>query len=281
MSIAGWAGSVTFHALLIVLALLGLPELWRDNQPVADVITVDVITIAEEAAVPLPEPEPEREPEREPEPEPAPEPEPGPEPEPEVPVAPQPAALPEPEHSPLVEEAESQPVADTIEVPAPLPAAKPDVPRPPEEEVSFANVRESLLIDRQEPEPEPETTTFADVESALDIPPEVPVSDEELATLRQSIANQITRRWIIQSGAIDARDLIVTIEVVLSAEARVLRARIVDVEGGQTDHTRRVAAESALRAVLFFRDHPFENLDGDRYAVWRELIVRFDPSSMF
>ena len=109
----------------------------------------------------------------------------------------------------------------------------------------------------------------------------MPVSDEELATLRQSIANQITRRWIIQSGAIDARELIVTIEVVLSVEARVLRARIVDVEGGQTDRTREVAAESALRAVLFFRDHPFENLDRDRYAVWKELIVRFDPSSMF
>ena len=192
-----------------------------------------------------------------------------------------PPALPEPEHSPLVEEAEPQPVADKLAVPAPLPAAKPDVPHPPEAEVSFANVRESLLIDRQEPEPEPEATTFADVESALDVPPEVPVSDEELATLRQSIANQITRRWIIQSGAIDARELVITIEVVLSVEAKVLRARIVDVEGGQTDQTRRVAAESALRAVLFFRDHPFENLDRDRYAVWKELIVRFDPSSMF
>ena len=125
------------------------------------------------------------------------------------------------------------------------------------------------------------STTFADVASALDGAPDVPVSDVELASLRRSIANQVTRRWIIQSGAIDARDLIVTIEVVLAIDARVLRARIVDVEGGESEHTRRVAAESALRAVLFFRDHPFENLDRRRYDIWKELIVRFDPSAQF
>ena len=279
MSPAGWAGSIVFHVLVITLALMGLPELWRTQPPIADTVTVDVITVAEESVAP-----PESvEPEPEPEPEPAPEPEPEPEPEPALPT-PAPAVPTIPEESLPAEEAADEPVEPvrvSETVPVPLPAAKPEAPSRPEEDVPFTSVRESLLVDRREPAPEEQSTTFADVASALDGAPDVPVSEVELASLRRSIANQVTRRWIIQSGAIDARDLIVTIEVVLSIDARVLRARIVDVEGGESDHTRRVAAESALRAVLFFRDHPFENLDRRRYDIWKELIVRFDPSTQF
>ncbi len=255
--------------------LTGLPELWRARPPVADTVTVDVITVAEESVAP-----PES---LEPEPEPEPEPEAGPEPEATPPTAAPalPAAPAEP--LPVEDSAEEpvEPVEASRAVPVPLPAAKPEAPSRPEEEVSFASVRESLLVDRREPVPEEQTTTFADIASALDGAPDVPVSDIELASLRRSIANQVTRRWIIQSGAIDARNLIVTIEVVLATDARVLRARIVDVEGGESEHTRRVAAESALRAVLFFRDHPFEYLDRQRYDIWKELVVRFDPSTQF
>lgn len=267
MSPVGWAGSIVFHVLVITLALLGLPELWRTQPPIADTVTVDVITVAEESVAPPESVEPEPEPE----------------PEPALPTpAPEVSTIPE-ESLPAEEPAEEpvEPVRVSETVPVPLPAAKPEAPSRPEEDVPFTSVRESLLVDRREPAPEEQSTTFADVASALDGAPDVPVSDVELASLRRSIANQVTRRWIIQSGAIDARDLIVTIEVVLSMDARVLGARIVDVEGGESEHTRQVAAESALRAVLFFRDHPFENLDRRRYDIWKELIVRFDPSAQF
>ena len=273
MSPAGWAGSIVFHVLVITLVLAGLPELWRARPPIADTVTVDVITVAEESVAPPEsvEPEPEPEPETEPEPEP-------------VPPAPAPPAPAIPEEPLPAEDSAEQPV-EPVQVshaaPVPLPVAKPEAPSRPEDDMPFTSVRESLLVDRREPAPEEQSTTFADVASALDGAPDVPFSDIELASLRRSIANQVTRRWIIQSGAIDARDLIVTIEVVLSIDARVLRARIVDVEGGTSDHSRRVAAESALRAVLFFRDHPFENLDRSRYDVWKELIIRFDPSAQF
>ncbi len=273
MSPSGWAGSIIFHVLVITLMLTGLPELWRARPPIADTVTVDVITVAEESVAPPESVEPEPEPEPDPEPEPEPT---LPTPAPAVPVIPE-------EPLPLEDLAEEpvEPAQVSHAVPVPLPAAKPEAPSRPEEDVPFTSVRESLLVDRSEPAPEEQSTTFADVASALDGAPDVPVSDVELASLRRSIANQVTRRWIIQSGAIDARDLIVTIEVVLAIDARVLRARIVDVEGGESEHTRRVAAESALRAVLFFRDHPFENLDRRRYDIWKELIVRFDPSAQF
>ncbi len=273
MSPAGWAGSVIFHGLVITLVVIGLPDLWRVRPPVADTVTVDVITVAEESVAPPESVEPEPEPDPEPEPEPEPTP---PAPAPAVPVVPE-----EPLPAEEVAEEPVEPVKVTRTAPVPLPADKPETPPRPEEVMSFTSVRDSLLVDRREPAPEEQPTTFADVESALDGAPDVPVSDVELASLRRAIANQVTRRWIIQSGAIDARDLIVTIEVVLSIDARVLRARIVDVEGGESEHSRRVAAESALRAVLFFRDHPFENLDRSRYDIWKELIVRFDPSAQF
>ncbi len=273
VSPVGWAGSIVFHVLVVTLGLMGLPELWRTPPPVADSVTVDVITVAEESVAPPESVEPE------PEPEPAPEPAPEPEPTPPSSARTAPA---NPEETPPAEESAEQPVEPLqVSDAVPLPVTKPDAPSRPVQDVSFTSVSESLLVDRRDRAPEEHSTTFADVASALDGAPDVPVSDVELASLRRSIANQVTRRWIIQSGAIDARDLIVTIKVVLSMDARVVRARIVGVEGGQSERTRRVAAESALRAVLFFRDHPFENLDGSRYDIWKELIVRFDPSAQF
>ena len=279
----GWAGSAVLHVLILTLGLMGLPELWRAPSPMAEIVTVDVITVAEESVAPPESVEDEPEPQPEPEAEPEPQPEPAVEPEPAPPSSAETAPV-VPDEVTLAEESVQEPVeplqvSDTVAIP--LPVTKPDAPSRPVADVPFTSVSESLLVDRSDPAPEEHLTTFDDVASALEGERAAPVADDEMASLQHSIANQVTRRWIIQSGAIDARNLIITIEVELSSDARVVRAEIVDVRGGESERTRQVAAESALRAVLFFRDHAFENLDSNRYDVWKELTIRFDPSHQF
>ncbi|MBM3519132.1 MAG: energy transducer TonB, partial [Alphaproteobacteria bacterium] len=107
--------SALLHLVLVALAYFGLPELFNAREPVEVPITVEVVTIAEEATAPpqpvvetppapKPEPPPEpvaKEPESVAEPvaEPPPEPEPAPVPAPQEALEPAPApeAAPPPE----------------------------------------------------------------------------------------------------------------------------------------------------------------------------------------
>ncbi|MGY8995291.1 MAG: hypothetical protein ACKVH7_02500, partial [Alphaproteobacteria bacterium] len=56
--------------------------------------------------------------------------------------------------------------------------------------------------------------------------------------------------------------------------------RVIDVTGAASETLQKAARDSALRAVLYFQDHPFLNLPLDRYDVWRHMIIKFDPRQM-
>jgi len=318
VSPTGIIASTLMHVALVALAIIGLPQLWNQEPERLEQVTVEIVTLADEAGAPAPEPEPELETEEtaqpEPEPEvaelelpelePLPEIEPLPELDPieEIEV-PEPEALPEPEPLPEPEivEPEPEPEPEIVEpepepqpviAEAPVPIEKPEAPERPEEpEAAFEDVMESLLLDRLAEEPTPETqdseTTFDDVMASLDSSSNAPASDEETANLVSIIAQQISRRWNVLGGAADAAGLLVTIEVALSQDGRVLAAQVKDVTytgdsipAAQEDAFKQAARDSALRAVNYFRDHPFLNLPLDRYDFWRNMIIRFDPSQM-
>lgn len=307
--------SIAFHVLLVVALLTGLPQLWQRQIEPQPTIMVEVFTLSDQVAAPVPQlkPEPEVEPEAPPEvaepqpeppqpeeqvlaalptPEPLPLPEVEPLPEPEA--APEPVLLPEPEPlpepvpvpEPEVVQPEPEP-APPAEAAAPVPSSKPTPPDKPQQQTTdFSSVMDSLLLDRsaQEAQPQPQTeapsTSFDDVAASIASASNAPVSNEALATIASLIAQQIAKHWNIPAGAEGAERLKVRLDVSLSQDGRVLSASVIEVIGESPDSFKRAAREAAERAVYYFRDHPFLGLPLDQYDVWRRMIVTFDPSQM-
>ena len=278
--------STVMHAGLVVLAAVGLPELWQATPEKLPAVTVELVTLADEVALSEPVPEPEPEPEPIPEPEPVPEeparavesPEPAPPPE-EMAAPPPPQPAPQPEAKP-----ESVPEAPEAVAAPPLPTARPEAPPEPQPEPQpeqqFTEVVESLLLDRagEDTAPAPPQASFADVEAALASDARAAPSGEETATLAALVGRQIAERWRVPAGAAGAEQLIVTIEVALTPDGRVVKAEVKKVAGAASGELEQAVREAVLRAMNQFRYRPFRNLPPDRYDVWRHMIVRFDPS---
>lgn len=280
--------SIVMHASLVALAIFGLPQLWRAVPEKLPSVTVELVALADEVV--LPEPVPEAPPEEsapaaealEPVP-PAPLPEaeapapPPPQPEPPAPLPEVAAPPPPPQPAP---QPEAKPASAPQEVAAPpLPAAKPEAPPAPAPETQFAEVAESLLLDRAVEETPP-GPSFADVEAALVTAVGEGPSPEETATLAALVGRQIAEEWRVPAGAAGAEELIVTIEVALAADGRVVKAGVIEVAGAASGDLEQAARDAVLRAMNRFRYRPFRDLPPDRYDVWRHMIVRFDPSRM-
>lgn len=291
--------SAILHGSLLVLLVIGLPSLSPDAV-LAPPIPIEIVTLSE-----IPEPSPESEPAPEPEAEPEPEPEPAAELPPE---APEPEPLPEPEPEPVpVAEAVPEPVPEALPEPEPEPEPeKPVVKTPPKPQVK---PERQVAEAKPEPEPEPEkeepkkeepkkeepkedrlTSILRNVEKLKDQQPaaeqqadatptrSIQVSAIEQNAMVRAIQRQMARCWRIDAGARDAENLVVEIRVVLNPDASVRAAQIVDFERMFHDTYFQTAAENARRAVL--RCSPFD-LPANKYEVWRDLVLRFDPSQMF
>ncbi|MBL8660029.1 MAG: hypothetical protein JNM75_09780, partial [Rhodospirillales bacterium] len=167
--------------------------------------------------------------------------EPKPEAKPETkPVKPEPAKAPEP----------AKPKADTNK-------PKPDT------EMDFAAVLKSLETKRQAAPGEPsrgesragsEAANASGKNSSETYDASLPVTMSEIDGVRR----QIEQCWNLPAGARDAPDLRVTIVVDMNADGTPRTAAIDDQGQMQANPYYRVAAESALRAVLNPRCHPFK-----------------------
>jgi hypothetical protein len=106
--------------------------------------------------------------------------------------------------------------------------------------------------------------------------PAAPVTQGELDAVRR----QIERCWSLPAAAKDADGVVVAIRVQMNADGTP-RTAVIDAEAGASGHPLfRVAAESALRAVLNPRCHPFK-LPPEKYERWRTMTLVFNPKEMF
>jgi membrane protein involved in colicin uptake len=85
--------------------------------------------------------------------------------------------------------------------------------------------------------------------------------------------------WNIPSGHEKAHSIVVEIELFIRKDRTVEKANIVDQKRLYSDPEFRIAAESALRAVLDPECSPLP-LDSDKYEQWKHMIFVFDPSEM-
>ena len=281
MSPLGTIASGAMHVALVALAVVGLPELWDSRPQAREPVVVELVTVAEKTEAPPAGPEPEPEPPEvveAPPPPPEPEPEEVAAPEPEAPE-PAPAETAEPAPAPDPEPAQPAPEPAPEIAAAPLPESKPSPPPAP----TLDDVRDTLLRDlsaEEEAPARPDEPAFSDVAAALDAAFDAPAGAEETASIAAAIAAQIGKRWIVLGGAPGAENLVVTISAALSRDGRVLDAAVIRVEGAGNERLNQAARDAALRAVNYFQEHPFLNLPLDRYDVWRNQTIRFDPSQM-
>lgn len=100
---------------------------------------------------------------------------------------------------------------------------------------------------------------------------------------RNAMINLVKRKmepcWNFQAGSKKAQDIIVAIKVKLRPDGHVLGASITNRSVLNSDPFKLAAAESALRAVLNPSCQPY-NLPTNRYDVWKDLKLTFNPREM-
>ena len=80
------------------------------------------------------------------------------------------------------------------------------------------------------------------------------------------------------AGARDAKELSVEIRASVSPDGTVRHATIVD-SGRLGDPLYRAAAESARRTFFNPQCTPLK-LPPDKYEIWKDLVVNFDPKDL-
>jgi len=287
----GMIFSGLLHGTVLAVLIFGLP-VFAEPVP-SDVIPVELVMLDEiapkpepAAKEPAPEPKPKEQEARLAPPPPTP-PEPAPEPEPVAKPAPQPEPIakpePQPEPKPLPPpEAKSEPEPKPEPAP-PKPKRRPDVkiampektPPPPEpapdQLTSILRNVEKLKV---QPRAQGDTVARADQQGTTG----QQGSAFERNALVHAIQEQLRNCWRLDPGARDARDLVIEIRVELNPDGSVRRSSVVDVIRMVQDGYFRSAAENAMRAIA--KCSPFR-LPPNKYTIWRDLTLRFNPREMF
>ena len=297
-----------FHALIVIVGWVGLPHLFDEPALSENVIIVDMVEISALRNLPSQVIEPTAEPATEQEP-PPPEPEPVEDtPPPPTEAAPPPPELAEPEPAP---EPEPEPVGvaapDPEPIPLPEPAALPEPvqvasapkeisrpnrkPKPPSR-FDFEKALESLddidpvqpvtpVDDVPEPDAPPEEAIdpIAEALASADTPyrSDAPLSMSEIDNIR----SQIQRNFSMPVGARGAESMIVTLRIMLRPDGTVTSVEVAEDDRHRMREDRffRSMAESAVRAVNRTRQIKF--LSPEKYHLWRDITVTFDPREMF
>lgn len=95
----------------------------------------------------------------------------------------------------------------------------------------------------------------------------------------QGLQAQLSQCWKLQSGARYAEDLIVEIKLSVNPDRTIRDAKIVNQLRYMSDGYFRAAADSALRAVRNPSCNPLD-LPPNKYDLWKEITVVFDPREM-
>lgn len=167
--------------------------------------------------------------------------------------------------------------------PAPQPKTKPKFEKPPEPVKEQEEVKEEefqgMLRNLMDP-PQQQAAT----ESVAKEEGEAPSLINRFATRMtagemNAVKQQLNRCWSVLAGARYAENLVVDIKLFMNPDRTVRDARIMDQMRYNSDSYFRAAADSALRAVNSPRCNPLD-LPPDKYDLWKEITVRFDPSKV-
>ncbi|MBX9786503.1 MAG: energy transducer TonB [Alphaproteobacteria bacterium] len=280
------------HGVVILLLLVGLPELFRRELEPPPVIPIEIVNIADITQAPdlkvkpkIDGPETEKEEKPEP-PKPTPVVEKTPEPEPEPEKTPEPEPVPEPEAMPEVTmddllapiEEEKKKEEKKKEEKKKEEKKKEEKPKPKEKKKKKQKPKKDFMkllnnIDKMEASADGPAQKDQDENSTSDHAANninAVLSITELDLIRR----QLAACWNVPAGAQDAKDLYVDVRIEMNPDATVQSAVVTGSSGNGS--SKRAAEDSALRAVRNPKCSPLK-LPLHRYDQWKTITIRFDP----
>ncbi len=296
--------SLVLHLAIGLIAWLdfslGKPD---DAQPL---ITHNAVKVSLQTLPPKPKPVPKPAPKPKPKvvekpkpkaaPKPTPKPKPKPAPKPVPKPKPKPKTVPKvepkPAPKPVVKDVPKVLPKPVVEKAPPVPTQVVKAPPPKRKETPPEDDLNSILIDLSATEPAPPqpkqvASADTDVTDILDdlaaISDDAPESADEVnltADDFSALRAQLAQCWNIPSGAVAAEDLRVEVRVQSRPDGSVARTSLVDGAGQSSNPYYTIAAESALRALR----HPACStlqLPLEKYELWQDMILTFDPKEMF
>lgn len=270
---AGLIVSVMLHAAVIAATLFS----WQHSLEIADqappIVPVELVTIGEKTNIKAESPEPDKFAPKDETPVEA------PKVSEQTPAAPEEAAPPKVEMAeqkpepapPPPKQAASEPVIQKKPPPA-VPIAKPRPAEPDKKQAKFDVNNILALLDKKEP------SARTSSKGAKGEHARKGVGDQNAMTmdLQDAMLNQIRPCWSPPVGAPNAGKLIVEFEVFLNPDGSVARPPQLTGQSGDGSYIR-AAAEAARRAI--YTCAPYK-LPADRYSLWRDITMTFDPSKM-
>lgn len=187
-------------------------------------------------------------------------------------------------------EAKASPEQKFIQVAsAPKPMKRPALPKKPKTKTKdkpnpLDDSKISALLDKLIADPEIDLELdFGDTEAGSLDGEFFDEDDEDLevASLSQfefnAVKNRMTQCWSIPAGAQDAGSVVVKVGFKLNQFAEVIGAP--QVLNSSSHPSFQVMAEAAVRAII--QCAPYDMLPPEKYEVWNEFSMEFDPRSMF
>lgn len=276
--------SVVFHAVIVILSIVGLPYLAKDYPLIDNSIAVEILEVdklTQTTKPPVKAPPSEDKPKNQPK---------DLQPESKKPQAPTvvPAEMPKPVEP-------ERPRADDIAPPQkdkaqlikkeepkkapPKPRKRPDTPpvKPVEEKTQddqkeFDNLLVNLMKNQQKTEATENEGQGAQASQGT-------LADRMTMSELDAVRQQLGQCWKLLAGARYAEDLVVQIKLTINPDRTVKAAHIVDQLRYSQDGFFRAAADSAYRAVFSPECSPLK-LPPDKYNQWNTMTVTFDPREM-
>jgi len=271
--------SAIFHIALVVIAITGLPYFKKEHDLTSSAIPVEILPISELTTTNKEPVKAQVTPEKPPEEKPI---------QKETPPAPPKVEAVEPpkEITPPKPKVEAKPKPKPVVPPPPTEKLeKPPEPKPKPEEKPIEETQQqdfqSLLKNLQDSKPEV-TDPLPESKTAEATPSPSPVaafSDNLTMSELDALRQQLSQCWSIQAGARYAEELVVEVRMIVSPDRRVTSATIVDQWRYNQDSYFRAAADSAIRAVNAPQCAVL-NLPADKYDLWKDIVVKFDPRDM-
>ena len=269
MSARGAVYSGGIHLVLIMLAILGLPEFFKKDPPpepiaivvellpITDITNVKPDTVAQRKKTAKPK-KVKIKPKEKPAPTKQDKPKPEPKPKPKSPVK-----------VPLKEK--------------PKPEPKPKKKKPEIKKEDEAVLKDKLeKVKKAEEKPKPkdkpkdQTTQKAKAKSSKPFSSSIPMSRSET----DALVTHFESCWGILAGAKNDRDLKVEVKIKVRKDGWVTHVTIVDKARYRSDSYFRAAADQATRAINKCKKVPSKYLPAEKYETWKDIKLRFDPSDL-
>jgi len=256
----GLLGALLLHGVIAAGALFTWQHHWEITDQAAPVVPVDLVTIADKTNIrATAPPQPKVEPKETPPPVDVPVPKPAPAP-PKAELAPSPIKPPQ-----------------IMPKPAPTPKTVVDTPTPIAKPVEKSSDAFNALLNKlTSPAAAPRNARTADRTTRG-----VGAMNAMTMDLSDALKNQIAQCWNPPVGAPHPEQLIPTFRLFLGPDGSVQQAPQLAADSAAqaaSDPFMRAAVDAARRAI--YTCAPYK-LPADKYNVWRDITVDFDPRKMF